>query len=755
MVSRYDLIIIKQIPITKLLLQCYVESKLKINVKMSSETETIALTGRGIEKNLNVVESNIRFVPTIPFTEIQEVIFTVENACNYPVEFFWHHLDETFQMEEYISRVLLYYYDTKEILLPPRQPGEPIAWQLVQFYNQLVNEMAHTLIADKLEEEEGLLGEEDVQFKGLDRKRTERRGKFTFRKKSRKRIGKASRRFTARKNTARSSRRGKKNDAFSDVSSVESDRKDCPHFMDMDEAMAEPVPLPTNDPDEIQQLLYCYIDTLHMEPDFQKRMKDPVQELFESIEPRSNALNDLQDSATPEKRVCIIFHGAPFTEYQETACRSARVLGVPVLSIDKAITEVIGLGESACCIQLRQIIDDAYENYTQAYQAYLQLVEQEGLEIESPSSVGSPDRKKRSPRAKSSKSGSSKSPKRSKTPKSVQTEESELKEESLLPLRADPDLSKEFEKIPASDTLEMLDPLSRYEYKIQTILLLEKIVDPRLTRESPKDKGDKSPRKPETFLGISDELISEALQERLSAEDFKPGFVAQSLETNFLRSNTLEALLSLLRIIGHVEYLLFVTFLNSLPCYNNKLQQIQRKIAEQAIDPVRKIQEIDQMSLSEYEQLPEEDRKMYLDALLPIKKEAAESRRARSRNGKVAKKKKNEKPTKRSAKGTGKKSPNSKPASSKRDTSRATRSRDSTKRRKEDVSSGLKRVMVAMDRYYSDLSSIENVIRNWDPIRKILETPATTKSRMPRSGRSKEMGVSGTVREVIFVFLKD
>lgn len=57
-------------------------------------------------------------------------------------------------------------------------------------------------------------------------------------------------------------------------------------------------------------------------------------------------------------------------EYQETACRSARALQIPVLDIDKAITEIMALGGNSCSIQLRQIIDDAYENYLEDFERY-------------------------------------------------------------------------------------------------------------------------------------------------------------------------------------------------------------------------------------------------------------------------------------------------------------------------------------------------------------------------------------------------
>ena len=85
---------------------------------------------------------------------------------------------------------------------------------------------------------------------------------------------------------------------------------------------------------------------------------------------------------------------------------------------------------------------------------------------------------------------------------------------------------------------------------------------------------------------------------------------------------------------------------------------------------------------------------------------------------------------------------NSRPASNKLGTSKATKSRDSSKRGgfaelrnnygqhsrfitvcnvyfigKEPVSSEVKEIMTAMDQYYAELSSIEMIIRNWDPIK--------------------------------------
>lgn len=113
--------------------------------------------------------------------------------------------------------------------------------------------------------------------------------------------------------------------------------------------------------------------------------------------------------------------------------------------------------------------------------------------------------------------------------KKVDTEVSVL-QEAIIRILPDPDPMTEFSKIPPSEKLELLDPLTRYEYKIQTILLLEKILD---LRESPKVKG-KSPRKKEetvsfSFRDIDPELIAEVLQQRFFIMIFKRGKLEELL----------------------------------------------------------------------------------------------------------------------------------------------------------------------------------------------------------------------------------
>lgn len=166
-----------------------------------------------------------------------------------------------------------------------------------------------------------------------------------------------------------------------------------------------------------------------------------------------------------------------------------------------------------------------FEIYAKSYGIFRrQRSEQESTEVESESSKKTStketsSRKKISRKEKSL--GAKSSSKKNTSPISGPKEASIL-QEAIIRLPSDPDPMTEFSKIPPSEKLELLEPLTRYEYKIQAILLLEKILD---LHESPKVKG-KSPRKREenvsfSFHDIDLELIAEVLQQRFFIKDFK------------------------------------------------------------------------------------------------------------------------------------------------------------------------------------------------------------------------------------------
>lgn len=166
-----------------------------------------------------------------------------------------------FQMEDHITKALLYYYKVKEILLPPRKPGESIPWQLTKFYRDIINEMAQALIMEKLNEEELFEGEVQLErrsHEGDTGKKRERMTRSSVLKRKTRKRGRSIQQSTTRKSSVReSSRRGKRNEVVSDLSSTDSGRKDCPDFSILNETLLESIPLPTTDLEEIQHMLFC------------------------------------------------------------------------------------------------------------------------------------------------------------------------------------------------------------------------------------------------------------------------------------------------------------------------------------------------------------------------------------------------------------------------------------------------------------------------------------------------------------------
>lgn len=89
----------------------------------------------------------------------------------------------------------------------------------------------------------------------------ERTSKFNLSKRRlRKRDGRSTRRSKKKSSVRGSSRRGKRNDIFSDASSIDLEKNDCPAFSILTESVVESVPLPTSDSEEIQRLLFCNFD---------------------------------------------------------------------------------------------------------------------------------------------------------------------------------------------------------------------------------------------------------------------------------------------------------------------------------------------------------------------------------------------------------------------------------------------------------------------------------------------------------------
>ncbi|EFN85830.1 hypothetical protein EAI_16674 [Harpegnathos saltator] len=146
------------------------------------------------------------------------------------------------------------------------------------------------------------------------------------------------------------------------------------------------------------------------------------------------------------------------------------------------------------------------------------------------------------------------------------------------------------------------------------------------------------------------------------------------------------------------------------------------------------------MWLSEYELLAEDEKKLYLERTLPIKKQEALQRRTdflqqmtelrrrkkslpESSKSDTAKSRRTNKITKsekfnnREDKSRAPKAPVGKKAIP---NLKDLKNSDDEKPEKREMSEELENIAKAMDDYRNNLSAIENIIKNWDPLRKAI-----------------------------------
>ncbi|KAG7200298.1 hypothetical protein KM043_017763 [Ampulex compressa] len=649
-------------------------AKLNLAANMSLESHIVTLTGHGIERELNIIEPTIRFLSVVPFTRIQEEVFTIEAGCRYPVEFFWHHLDSLFIHEDRVAEVLTRYYRTDEILLPPRRLGEHMPQLLIDFYNKLISAMTHAMPMPSFEEPV-----EQVSLKGSNVHKS-----------------------TLPNNSEFQSGKLAKNNGPATSILCESNVSD------------NTLPSSVNNSEKIQQKLRQYIEDLQRKSDFSQEMKDPVADLFDTTETKLASLNDAIDPSKPAKKVCIIFHGAPFTE------------------------------------EKRENVDV-----------------REKHKVESPESKSASEKKSSQP---------------TKIRLNPASGDASPRPETILRLHRESDALAEFNKIPDGGRLESMEPLDRYEYKVQAISQLQKILSryavDGLSGDKTSLKGSQKSgsRRQNTFLDIDAETLMEVLEERLSKADYSSGFVVQNLKNLFI-GDIVASFLFLLRIVGYVEYFLLVTFLNSTEICNRKIEELQELNAtKRTAENIERIQDIENMSLSDYDLLSQEDKRSYLEAILPIRKKEALHRRMqfnrrmaeksnilspssqhpKNRKGVKLNKIKSSKPmTEDATKSAGSKRDGSKTEGS----SKKAKSKDSyipskileIYDEKEIMTKEIDEIHIAMNEYYTNLSAMEETLRNWDPINKIVNTPLLERNKVPRVAKSRDKTSIDTSREQIFM----
>lgn len=137
-------------------------------------------------------------------------------------------------------------------------PGESLPWKLIKFYNELINEMSQTMAMENAVEEEQIGVESQADFMSLETETKKPRRKLSLLgNKSRKRVKKsAGGSMTIKSSLRGSTHRGVRSENFNDLTDVDSDAGDWKESSILEETVVEFPPLPTDDPEEIQQLLF-------------------------------------------------------------------------------------------------------------------------------------------------------------------------------------------------------------------------------------------------------------------------------------------------------------------------------------------------------------------------------------------------------------------------------------------------------------------------------------------------------------------
>ncbi|XP_063976561.1 hydrocephalus-inducing protein homolog [Diachasmimorpha longicaudata] len=350
--------------------------------------------------------------------------------------------------------------------------------------------------------------------------------------------------------------------------------------------------------------LHNYIDILHQDSEFPKNMKDPVAAIFAELNsPTENPEVDKKVDVSNDMR-SIIFYGAPFTKYQETACKTARKLDIPLLNLDSAMTEVIATGESPASSTVRQLINERYQELLTDAQ---KLIQDDDL-------ISRRDTSERI----------------------LNSDENDdyLKGNVDYTFFHPPDPLISFRKIPGPEDLEILDLLSQYEYKIEALSLLEKILgnSEEVMKGKLNVKGVEKMSKmiktsqKNTLANIEVDSFADILKEVLMKEELKDGFVLQTLNNVFIEDHS-PTFSKILESIPP-ESIAFINFHNSLETYQRKVSEKLNQIAKEEHEKLLlKLKVMDEMSLSEFEKLSEDDKNLFFEKIQRPRIEEARERR--------------------------------------------------------------------------------------------------------------------------------
>uniref|UniRef100_A0ABD2WU23 HYDIN/VesB/CFA65-like Ig-like domain-containing protein n=1 Tax=Trichogramma kaykai TaxID=54128 RepID=A0ABD2WU23_9HYME len=261
-------------------------------------------------------------------------------------------------------------------------------------------------------------------------------------------------------------------------------------------------------------LLSAYIDHFQENSDNWESKKDLLYEIVENIKNGATSIEPTVKISSSENKYVIIFHGVANTEYQETACRCAKRLNLPLLDLNKVFLQSL----SSTQIKLSKKLSDQLEKH------YIEMT-------------------------------------------------SQLKKSTFKGLsdKYQNQIDKIFTKISVSETFEE----KNYDYFELKLEILNDILNFSEKYGKPTDKKgsiknqELSNNQRVLFKDVNSDVFREILRDGLCQAKFNRGYVLQTLKNDFMKNESL-ILRILLSISNGTENMLFITF-------NNKISKLYER----------------------------------------------------------------------------------------------------------------------------------------------------------------------------------
>ncbi|XP_059507551.1 hydrocephalus-inducing protein homolog [Stegostoma tigrinum] len=110
--------------------------RLVLTFAQSSHQVLITAVGQGLEPRLEFSTSSLELGPLLPYSAEVEGVAIVKNPCTFPIEFYSVEYDHIYLEEEKVLRMMKGYSSDNTLLLPPRQPGNKLPFELLDYYKE-------------------------------------------------------------------------------------------------------------------------------------------------------------------------------------------------------------------------------------------------------------------------------------------------------------------------------------------------------------------------------------------------------------------------------------------------------------------------------------------------------------------------------------------------------------------------------------------------------------------------------------------